>query len=164
MHLFAADSIYSATSMKCQPSSLPPLGGGGGGGVRKRTRLTLQTIRLPILRSLDSLSEALTCCVNDKQDQTVDMALSSSVEIWKWIENLGAQEQKELLQRILQDREPIRRFADIKLTFDILLGACSRSGASTAEMIALGGLVGAVFGVIGGRLLARLVLYLMLSY
>ena len=27
VHLFAADSIYSATSMKCQPSSLSPLGG-----------------------------------------------------------------------------------------------------------------------------------------
>lgn len=43
------------------------------------------------------------------------MVLSSSVVIWKRIENLGKQEQNDLLQWQLQAREPIRRFADIKL-------------------------------------------------
>ena len=55
------------------------------------------------------------CGLNIALQATIDMALSSSVEIWKWIENLGAQEQNDQLQWQLQAREPIRRFADIKL-------------------------------------------------
>lgn len=43
------------------------------------------------------------------------MVPSSSVEIWKGIEKLDSQKQKDLLQWQLQAREPIRRFADIKL-------------------------------------------------
>ena len=45
---------------------------------------------------------------------TVDMALSSSAEIWKGIEKLDSQKQKDLLEWQLQAREPIRRFADIR--------------------------------------------------
>lgn len=43
------------------------------------------------------------------------MVLSSSAEIWRGIEKLDTQKQKDLLEWQLQAREPIRRFADIKL-------------------------------------------------
>ena len=42
------------------------------------------------------------------------MALSSSAENWKYIENLDSQTQKSLLEWQLQAREPIRSFADIR--------------------------------------------------
>ena len=43
------------------------------------------------------------------------MVLSSSAGIWKHIEKLDSQKQKDLLEWQLQAREPIRRFADIRL-------------------------------------------------
>lgn len=43
------------------------------------------------------------------------MVLSSSAEIWRGIEKLDNQKQKDLLEWQLQAREPIRRFADIRL-------------------------------------------------
>jgi len=43
------------------------------------------------------------------------MVLSSSAKIWKDIEGFDSQKQKDILEWQLQAREPIRRFADIRL-------------------------------------------------
>ena len=61
------------------------------------------------------------------------MVLSSSAEIWEGIERLDTQKQKDLLEWQLQAREPIRRFADIKLGDHLVTKSSMLFGGFTYE-------------------------------